>query len=924
MEFTNNNDVLIVLNLKDRRGRSIRVSAVRDLKIKVWTHSPDCSLAFDYRDVIQKRDRDELIIKGSYMEALPSGVITYSYSYRTDDKLSHSPHDHHHDHPNFESHSEVVVTDIFWRNMHRELIIESPTYYHTLGLIRELIDREREERFRQIRDLQRYVAEEYTNKLNDEVERATIKEGEIESYIRQVEDNAEADHKEINSKIDDEVKRSNQVDVELLNKIKGVESDAKQSKEELENNLSSENVRANEAESKLQESINTETNRAKAEEQRIEEKLDFEIARSKSEDTQTNLSISAEATRAKGEEARIESRVENEKARAKESEKHLQSDIDDEVKRSKSAEGQLEDKINGVKGDLDKLEDRVQDNKNSLQTALSNEISRATLAETEIKSKVELNDSSTKAELSRIEGKVDNEISRSKEAEKHLQSDIDDEVKRAKAKEIEIENLIRNHFPASENDIKTLTDKLNAEIARSEAEDTKISTAITVLNGEATVLGSVAHSIKDANHYTDIEIENLRLALNKLLDDTITDYVTKDQLQNKIEELIGGAPAAFDTLMELYEALQKDDDAIKALNTVLSEKANSKDVYTKTEIDSKEGDLNNAIKTEEQRSTLAETGLQTQIDSIASEATTLAEKLNSHINESATKHSDLDNAIQSEIQRSTLAENGIQSQLDVINGDEETVGSIQHAVKDLKHTLEDKLEEVKSSFVVDTLSDYALKSEVYSTVEIDRKEGDLSNAILSEEQRATLAESGLQVQIDSMSGTVNNLSEKIESHITASDNKLNDLTNNLTQEINRATNAEEALSNSLTNTQGDLASLTEKVNTHISEADGKYQEFSNAIVSEETRAANEETKLQNAIDVINGDKDQIGSIKHSELDANHYTDDKISEVNLKLAALEATIIELQAAVVSKDEEIADMKKRLEEVEEALSWVVIDE
>lgn len=58
-------------------------------------------------------------------------------------------------------------------------------------------------------------------------------------------------------------------------------------------------------------------------------------------------------------------------------------------------------------------------------------------------------------------------------------------------------------------------------------------------------------------------------------------------------ELLGGASAAWDTLQELKALIDSAEEtaAIDALTTVVGSKANSADVYTKTEIGDPEADL---------------------------------------------------------------------------------------------------------------------------------------------------------------------------------------------------------------------------------------------------------------------------------------------------------------------------------------------
>ena len=71
------------------------------------------------------------------------------------------------------------------------------------------------------------------------------------------------------------------------------------------------------------------------------------------------------------------------------------------------------------------------------------------------------------------------------------------------------------------------------------------------------------------------------------MESTLADYATKAEVDTRIKEVIGTAPEALDTLGEIADKLNGDSDAIEAINNVLSGKANSKDVYTKSESDTK-------------------------------------------------------------------------------------------------------------------------------------------------------------------------------------------------------------------------------------------------------------------------------------------------------------------------------------------------
>ena len=65
------------------------------------------------------------------------------------------------------------------------------------------------------------------------------------------------------------------------------------------------------------------------------------------------------------------------------------------------------------------------------------------------------------------------------------------------------------------------------------------------------------------------------------------EYQTKANVNDAIQAIVGAAPEALDTLGEIADKLKNGDDVVAALTVTVSEKANSADVYTKTEIDNK-------------------------------------------------------------------------------------------------------------------------------------------------------------------------------------------------------------------------------------------------------------------------------------------------------------------------------------------------
>lgn len=63
------------------------------------------------------------------------------------------------------------------------------------------------------------------------------------------------------------------------------------------------------------------------------------------------------------------------------------------------------------------------------------------------------------------------------------------------------------------------------------------------------------------------------------------DVMTPEQVDQRIQTLIGAAPATLDTLAEIAEALGNDPDFAATMTTELGKKANKLDVYDKTTAD---------------------------------------------------------------------------------------------------------------------------------------------------------------------------------------------------------------------------------------------------------------------------------------------------------------------------------------------------
>ena len=86
------------------------------------------------------------------------------------------------------------------------------------------------------------------------------------------------------------------------------------------------------------------------------------------------------------------------------------------------------------------------------------------------------------------------------------------------------------------------------------------------------------------NTYINTTSDLIKWIESKAGDIDLSSYATVAYVNQKFEDLIGGAPETLDTLKELADALQ-EDASLAYVTQALEGKANVNDVYTKTEVD---------------------------------------------------------------------------------------------------------------------------------------------------------------------------------------------------------------------------------------------------------------------------------------------------------------------------------------------------
>lgn len=693
-------DVVLILDVTDIYGEKLRVNDCATFEIRVFTNDPTHYLTFTRRDVISDEYTDKLPIDKMQLECLSSGTICFDYSYskwnadftETDCQYNHV---------------KTIVTQIYWRNV---INPENPcnvVNYETIQNIYKHLEDERVERIKGIRAIEDYVKNEYTNKLDAEVKRSNEVDIEFHKLIKSNKEDADNKNAELNDKLDKEIERSNSVDIEIFNLIKGNADSGKETTDSITDTLNAEIARSSQKDADLENAINGEITRATNAETVIDTKLEGEIERAKTAEGAIRDAVENERDRAIAKETLINDSLTSEIARAKAVEadittnlQALKTAVETEKQRSADKDTEHTNSLNQLTAKIDTEIERAKDREQHINDDLHAEIDRAKAEEARIENLI-ISNADADSDLS---DKLDAEIDRAKAEEKVINDSLQSEITRSTNKDAEFAaliadsgTLITDEVERATNAEKAITDALNAEIKRSSDKDTELTNAlnseivrakaaekanadaIEVINGDSSTIGSIAHNLADAKHYTDDEVAKAKQYADTQLQLTIDSYATKKHVDDRIKAVIGTAPEALDTLGEIATVLNGNGDAITAINQVLTGKANSSDVYTKSETDNKVKTVNDALNAEISRSTA--------IDDI------------------------LTSDLQIEVSRAKAAEKANADAIAVFGGGEEVIGSLAHGVADAKHYTDDEIAKIQANQNV-ALSNMATKNEV--------------------------------------------------------------------------------------------------------------------------------------------------------------------------------------------------------------------
>lgn len=237
-------------------------------------------------------------------------------------------------------------------------------------------------------------------------------------------------------------------------------------------------------------------------------------------------------------------------------------------------------------GDTIEAEDinKVQESIVNTQKALNSEIERASKSEENLNKN--LNEEMARAKNAEkvLTDNLNSEINRAKSTEEKLTSNINetnknlnDEITRAKASEQNLLDNLNTEINRAKTNEKALADNLNTTNDNLSSEITRAKNAESTIDNELISYKTINDAEIQGLKAKDADLENKKA--NKTYVDTelnkryLKEQVfTKEEVLQKIKDIIGTAPEALDTLQEIANALNNDADFAGTMTNELSKK----------------------------------------------------------------------------------------------------------------------------------------------------------------------------------------------------------------------------------------------------------------------------------------------------------------------------------------------------------------
>lgn len=364
------------------------------------------------------------------------------------------------------------------------------------------------------------------------------------------------------------------------------------------------------------------------------------------------------------------------------------------------------DSLEEVVDELHNLRDATDQSFEVFQEKAEEETANRIQGDKTLDQKIDQKEKESKERDNVLQQNIDTEKQERVNADTQLRNDLNTEINRAKAKENALASDIWAEATKRENDDNTIKDNLNAEVTRATAKENEIKAEVDVINGDSTTEGSFRKAIAD---------------------------------------VVGAAPEAYDTLKEIADKLNENDDLHAAINDAIATKATTvalneeitrakaAEAENKAEIAAEaarakqvEGNNALAIQNEASRATTAETtineAVSTEVERAKGQEAYLQNLINTKADTTALEGAkiELDKKISDETARATAEEDELRSL--ITTEQNRATASEKSIADDLNGKLANKADTTTLNEQVDTLNaaisakqdagDYALKTDL--------------------------------------------------------------------------------------------------------------------------------------------------------------------------------------------------------------------
>lgn len=346
------------------------------------------------------------------------------------------------------------------------------------------------------------------------------------------------------------------------------------------------------------------------------------------------------------------------------------------------------DSLEEIVDELHNLRDATDQSFEIFQEEAEEETANRIQGDKTLDEKIDQKERESKERDNTLQQSIDTEKQERINADTQLRNDLTAEVNRAKASENALSENIKAEATKRENDDNTIKDNLNAEVTRATAKENEIKAEVDVINGDSTTEGSFRKAIAD---------------------------------------VVGAAPEAYDTLKEIADKLNENDDLHAAINDAIATKADkvalneeitrakAAEAENKAEIAAEaarakgvEGDNALAIQNEQSRATLAENtineALNTEVERAKGQEAYLQNLVNTKADTTALEgaKTELDKKISDETTRATAEEDELRSL--ITTEQNRATASEKSIADDLNGKLAKKADTTTLNEQVDTLN----------------------------------------------------------------------------------------------------------------------------------------------------------------------------------------------------------------------------